>query len=362
MIEAPLHLHQLRIAVLLQVVGATDRVEVGRHCAKVEAQHLRVYPAVIEPHVDVRLCSMCGGVDFFPELRIGIRTKLEPGVELGHLDEKLGSGRCAVAQQIQLEGLFVVVAVMPVGHPAQAVDDRLPGESFFLRGRTAMVTKTSTQGKLYQTLDFSDLLPVGRRPLKAQETGLNVVQIIPRHQLGVQSAGVVKCIRIIDAERCGKTVAVDVLLQAVGELFFEPWFVHPCVRQFHACLHSSLASKVHRELHPVRILEIRVFGQQRFDTAFFVEARVEMPVGPGVFGPIDLAAGIMRVVEFGQRALLVMHENDRVDRIGESVPLQIIENVIRFLVHKVPWEETCADFSENHNRLLLILVFVQSML
>ncbi len=55
--------------------------------------------------------------------------------------------------------------------------------------------------------------------------------------------------------------------------------------------------------------------------------------------PRNAAAGIVRVVEFGQRALLVMHENDRVDRIGESVSLQIIENVIRSLVDKVPWDK-----------------------
>ena len=88
-VESPFHIHKRRVAILLEIIGPPDRVEIRRHSPKIETQHLRVYPAVVETDVDVGPGSMGGGMDLLPEPGIGLGAELEPGVEFLHLDEKL---------------------------------------------------------------------------------------------------------------------------------------------------------------------------------------------------------------------------------------------------------------------------------
>ena len=186
---------------------------------------------------------------------------------------------------------------MGVCHPAETVDDGVPVEALPLGRLSAVIAETRAPGKLNEPLHFRKPLSIGRRSRKAQETRLDEIEFVACGQLGKKRAGKSACIGVVHTDGYRKGVPVNIALQAVGKLGLQPFLVHPGVGELHADLHPSAAGQVDRELNPVGIPKFGIFGLQGFDPAVLVIARIKMPVGPRVFGPVDLSARIMRVVE-----------------------------------------------------------------
>ena len=69
-----------------------------------------------------------------------------------------------------------------------------------------------------------------------------------------------------------------------------------------------------------------------------------MPVSARILRLPELADGIVRIGGAGERAALVVHEGDEVDRVDLRHGLQVVEDVLDAFVVQVPRIEACGDF------------------
>ena len=122
---------------------------------------------------------------------------------------------------------------------------------------------------------------------------------------------------------------------------------------------NSLAARsrtVDQRMQPVAVPQLLVVGKPGLDPAVAVGVRVGVPVGARVLGPVDLSTGVVRIVEIGQRALLVVHERDEIGAVGQRFLLEHVQYVLQPFVQQVPGVEAGNYLSPDHTVLFSLLV------
>ena len=223
----------------------------------------------------------------------------------------------------------------PSASHVQPVHHCVPVDALRLRCCAAVIAEAAAQRESGQSLQ---LRRAARRPrlaatgVEAAHARLDEVDVVVRGQIGVEREAVGLHVGVVEADLLVEGLAVDVALDAVGEFVAHPFFVHPGVRKLRADRHPTRAGTVDEFLQPVAALQFGVVAGARLDAAVRVGIGIGNPVRARILRPVDLALGVVRVVEIGERALFVVHQRDEIGGVGARFALQHVEDVVQALV------------------------------
>src|SRR6185437_9007873 len=131
---------------LLAIVGASNRVHLFGDALQIEAHELGVCRVVVQPEVDRRPGSLDRTPNLGKKLGQRVGSELQKGVQLGYFGEERRAGGAAVPEQVQLERLAGVEAIVAVGDPAESRGKRTPVDTSRLRRASTVVAKAAPEG------------------------------------------------------------------------------------------------------------------------------------------------------------------------------------------------------------------------
>ncbi len=109
---------------------------------------------MVETDVNAGLGLVHRLVDLAEKLRDAVRAELQEGVQLGDLGQQRSGRFDRVEEQVQVERLLGVVALIPIRQPAQALDDGVPIETAPFGLGATLVAETAAQRDPHQALDL----------------------------------------------------------------------------------------------------------------------------------------------------------------------------------------------------------------
>ncbi len=176
------------------------------------------------------------------------------------------------------------------------------------------------------------------------QAGLDEIQVVVLDQVGKQRDQVLTRVGIVRADQLGQRVAVDIPLHHVSMLAARPFQIEHRVRDLRAGLPAGLARRGDQHLQPVLALQFVPVAGARLDLGVLVVLQTGLPVGAAVFGKVGFPLGVVRVVEVGERSLLIVHERDKVGAVHSGGLAQCLQGRLHSLVEQVPGIKAGCDF------------------